>query len=96
MNGKAYSMEALSLMIEAAQHYVEVPNMRDSIIAKCHWEVGLLVCAAPIQDRANIKLTRQEVTALNHAFRQLRASSQQGAGKGGKMEVDPSGLRRTL
>ena len=47
MNGKAYSMEALSLMIEAAQHYVEVPDMRDGIIAKCHWEIGLLVCAAP-------------------------------------------------
>jgi hypothetical protein len=47
MNGKAYPMEALSLVIEAAQHYVEVPNMRDSIIAKCHREIGLLVFAAP-------------------------------------------------
>ncbi len=75
MNGKAYSMEALSSMIEAAQNYVEVPDMRDSIIAKCHWEIGLVVCDAPIQKRSAIKLTSQEITALNNAIRQLRACS---------------------
>ncbi len=82
MNGKVYSMEALSMMIEAAQHYVEVPEMRKGIIAKCHWEIGLLVCGAPIDQRAAIKLTPQEVTALNQAIKQRRASSQQVVGKG--------------
>ena len=57
MNGKAYSMQALSLMITAADHYIKATDVRSSIIDKCHWEIGLVVCDAPDHQRSAIKLT---------------------------------------
>ncbi len=78
MNGKAYSMETLSMIIDAAHHHIEAPNIRDGIIAKCHWEIGLSVCDAPEDKRATIKLAPEETKALNQAIEQLRASRSQG------------------
>ena len=80
MNGKAYSMNTLSMIIDAAHNYIEAPNIRDGIIAKCHWEIGLAVCEAPDDKRETIKLTPQETKALNKAIEQRRASrSNQGS-----------------
>ncbi len=74
MNGKAYSMKALSLMIQSADYYIEATDVRKSIVAKCHWEIGLVVCDAPDHQRSAIKLTPQEIKALNDAIRQMKAS----------------------
>ncbi len=82
MNGKAYSGKALSLIITAADHYIEATDVRNSIIAKCHWEIGLVVCDAPDHQRSAIKLTPQETKALNNAISQLRASKLTTAGQG--------------
>ena len=86
MNGKAYSNQALSIMITAADHYIEATDVRDSIIAKCHWEIGMVVCDAPDHQRSAIKLTPQETKALNKAIRQLRASELTTAGQGSSGE----------
>ena len=81
-NGKAYSGKALSLIITAADHYIEATGVRNSIIAKCHWEIGLVVCDAPDHQRSAIKLTPQETKALNSAIRQMKDSKPTTAGQG--------------
>ena len=86
MNGKAYSNQALSIMITAADHYIEATDVRDSIIAKCHWEIGMVVCDAPEHQTSAITLTPQEIKALNNAIRQLRASNLTTAGQGSSGE----------
>ncbi len=81
MNGKAYSMKALSLMIQSADHYIEATDVRKSVVAKCHWEIGLVVCDAPEHQRSAIKLTPQETKALNNAIRQMKDSKLATAGQ---------------
>ncbi len=68
MNGKAYSNQALSIMITAADHYIEATDVRDRIIATCHWEIGMVVCDAPEHQRSAITLTPQEIKALNNSL----------------------------
>ncbi len=82
MNGKAYSTNTLSMIIDVAHHYIEAPDIRDSIIAKCHWEIGLVVCEAPDHKRATIKLTPQETKALNKAIQQRQASRYERSAEG--------------
>ncbi len=72
MNGKTYSETALSIMIDAATQYIEAPNLRDSIISKCHQEIGLLVVGAPPWQRAAINLNPEEVKALASAIHRRR------------------------
>ncbi len=72
MNTKTYSETALSMMIDAATQYIEAPNLRDSIISKCHQGIGLLVVAAPPLQRVAINLTNEEVRALVSALRRRK------------------------
>jgi hypothetical protein len=69
VNGEAYSEETLSIMIDATRQYIETPGVRDSIVAKCYQEIGLLVTGTPYCQRAEVHLTHQEVVALAAAIR---------------------------
>ena len=77
MNGKAYSEGSLSNMIDAAHQYIDGNGQRDSIIAKCYQELGLIVAGAPVHQRADINLTGQEVLALRKAIHQWRREKKQ-------------------
>ena len=72
MNTKTYSETALSMMIDVATQYIEAPNLRDSIISKCHQGIGSLVVAAPPSQRVAINLTNEEVRALGSALRRRK------------------------
>ena len=71
MNGKDYSEGSLSKMIDAAHQYIDANGLRDSIIAKCYQELGLIVAAAPVHQRADISLTGQEAEAMRKAIHRL-------------------------
>ncbi len=68
MNGKAYSMERLSLVIETAEKYVRDPTLRKRILSKCYQEIGLDVVEAPAHKRAAIILSQPESAALRNAL----------------------------
>ena len=68
MNGKAYSLERLSLVIDATEKYVHDPNLRKKILSKCHQEIGLVLIEAPAHQRAAIFLSQPESAALNNAL----------------------------
>ena len=68
MNGKDYSEGNLSKMIDAAHQYIDTAGIRDSIIAKCYQEFGLIVAGAPAHQRARITLTDQEAEAMRKAI----------------------------
>ncbi len=72
MNTKTYSEKALSIMIDVATQYIEAPNLRDSIISKCHQAIGSLVVAAPPSQRVAINLTNEEVRVLVSAIRRRK------------------------
>jgi len=72
MNGKGYSEGSLSMMIDAANQYIDAPGTRDNIIAKCHQELGLVVAGAPVYQRAAITLTNHEVLAMRQAIHRWR------------------------
>jgi hypothetical protein len=81
MNGKGYSEEILSIMIDAALQYIELPGVRDSIVAKCHQEIGLLVTDASYCDRAEIHLTHQGVMTLAAPIRRWRLEEERSRDK---------------
>ena len=68
MNGKGYSEGNLSKMIDAAHQHIDATGIRDSIIAKCYQELGLIVVDAPVHQRADITLTGQEAEAMRKAI----------------------------
>ena len=68
-------------MIDAAHQYIDADGLRDSIIAKCYQELGLIVVGAPVHQRANIKLTGQEVLAMRKAIHQWRREKKQSKDK---------------
>ena len=68
MNGKGYSEGSLSKMIDAAHQYIDTTGIRDSIIAKCYHELGLIVAGAPAYQRADINLTGKEAEAMRKAI----------------------------
>ena len=68
MNGKGYSGGSLTRIIDAAHQYIDATGIRDSIIAKCYQELGLIVVGAPVHQRADINLTGQEAEAMRKAI----------------------------
>ncbi len=72
MNGKHYSEGSLSSLIDAAHQYIDATSVRESIIAKCYQELGLIVADAPVHQRANITLNNQEAEAMREAIHQWR------------------------
>ncbi len=77
MNGKDYSEGSLSKMIDAAHYYIYDHGLRDSIIAKCYQEIGLIVAGAPVHQRSDIYLTGEEDLAMRQAIlRWLREREQ--------------------
>jgi len=64
MNGKAYSEQNLSMMINAARQYIQVPDVQREIISKCHQEIGLILADSPPHQRAAIKLAHSESKAI--------------------------------
>ena len=76
MNGKAHTEKTLSIMIDAARRYIEAKDLRDSIISKCHQEIGLVFMGASTQKRAAIGLTPQETTAISSALSSWRAENE--------------------
>ena len=69
MNGRAYSEQYLSMVINAAHQFIQVPDVQREIISKCHQEIGLIVVGSPPHQRAAIKLTHAESEAILHAVR---------------------------
>ena len=69
MNGRAYSEQNLSMMINAARQYIQVPDVQREIISKCHQEIGLILAGSPPHQRAAIKLTHAESEAIIYAVR---------------------------
>ena len=76
MNGKVYSEQRLRLIIEITTKYMDAPDLRDSIVSKCHQEIGLLLVGAPEQART-IKLTEIETKAINAVVRKWRREKHQ-------------------
>jgi hypothetical protein len=72
MNGKHYSEGSLSSLIDAARQYIEDASIRESIIAKCYQELGMIVAGAPVHQRANITVTNQEAAAMRKAIQRWR------------------------
>ncbi len=70
MNGKHYSEGSLSSLIDAAHQYIDATSVRESIIAKCYQELGLLVAGAPVHQRASISLNYLEAEAMRKAIQQ--------------------------
>ena len=77
MNGKHYSEGSLSSLIDAAHRYIDATSVRESIIAKCYQELGLIVADAPVHQRANITLTSQEAEAMRKAVQRWRQEKKQ-------------------
>ena len=69
MSGKTYSERALSTIIDVVTQYVEDPNLRDQIIAKCHKGIGWLLTSPPEYQRADIDLSKDESYYLAAAVR---------------------------
>ena len=72
MNGKTYSEAGLSIMIDVATQYIEAPNLRKSIISKCHQGIGLLVVGVLPEQQVAINLTSEESKALVSAVHRRR------------------------
>ena len=68
MNGKAYSLERLSLVIETARKYVHDPTLRKGSLSRCHQDIGLDVVEASAGQRASIVLSQPESAALRNAL----------------------------
>ncbi len=83
MNGKHYSEGSLSSLIDAAHQYIDVPSVRESVIAKCYQELGLIVAGAPVYQRANIALNEQEAEAIRKAIQRWRQEKKQSGIKSG-------------
>jgi hypothetical protein len=77
MNGKHYSEGSLSSLIDAARQYIDTASIRESIIAKCYQELGMIVAGAPVYQRANITLTDQEAQAMRKAILRWRQKRKQ-------------------
>ena len=75
MNGRAYSERNLSMMINAARQYIQVPDVQREIISKCHQEIGLILAGSPPHQRAAIKLTHSESKAILDAVRSWHLDS---------------------
>ena len=76
MNGKVYSEQRLKLIIDITTKYIDAPDLRKSIVSKCHQEIGLLLVGVPEQART-VKLTEIEVKAVNGVVRKWRREKQQ-------------------
>jgi hypothetical protein len=83
MNGKHYSEGSLSSLIDTAHQYIDAASVRESIIAKCHQELGMIVAGAPVHQRANITLTDQEAAAMRKAVLRWRQGKKQARDKSG-------------
>jgi len=83
MNGKDYSEGSLSKMNDAAHQYIDANGLRDSIIAKCYQELGLIVAGAPVHQRADINLTGQEAEAMRKAIHRWRREKKRSRDKSG-------------
>ncbi len=77
MNGKDYSEGSLSKIIDVAHQYIDSTGIRDSIIGKCHLELGLIVAGAPVHQRKGITLTPQEAAEMRKAILQWRNDMKQ-------------------
>ncbi len=64
---KVPSEQRLAVIIEIATQHVEDPDVKNSIISKCHVGIGMLVAGMPTQARATIELNDREITALSDA-----------------------------
>ncbi len=76
MNGKFYSEQRLKLIIGITTKYIDAPDIKNSIVSKCHQEIGLLLIGAPEQART-VELTEIESKALNAVVRRWRREKQQ-------------------
>ena len=83
MNGKHYSEGSLSSLIDAAHQYIDATKVRESVIAKCYQELGLIVADAPVHQRANITLNDQEAVAMRKAIHRWRQEKEQSRAKTG-------------
>jgi hypothetical protein len=83
MNGKHYSEGSLSSLIDAAYQYIDAANVRESIIAKCYQELGMIVAGAPVHQRANITLTNQEAEAMRKAIQRWRLEKKRSRNESG-------------
>ncbi len=83
MNGKHNSEASLSSLIDAAHQYIDATSVRDSIIAKCYQELGLILADAPVYQRANITLNDQEAEAMRMAIHRWHQEKQQSKSKSG-------------
>ena len=81
MNGEGYSEGNLPKMIDAAHQHIDATGIRDSIIAKCCLELGLIVAAAPLGQRSHITLTGQEAEATRKAIHRWHREKKQSCGK---------------
>ena len=81
MNGKVYSEGTLSSLIDAVRQYVDAIPLRQSIIAKCHQELGLIVASAPVNQQEGITLTDQEAEAMRKAIQRWRRDKKQSRAK---------------
>ena len=75
MNGKVYSEQRLKLMIDISTKYIDDPDLRKSILSKCHQEIGLLIVGAPDQART-VEFTEIESKAINAVVRRWRREKQ--------------------
>ena len=71
MNGKVYSEQRLKLMIDIATKYIDDPDLRKSIVSKCHQDIGLLLVRAP-EPAGAVKYTEIETKGINTAMRRWR------------------------
>jgi hypothetical protein len=83
MNGKHYSEGNLSNLIDVARQYIDVASVRESIIAKCYQELGMIVSGAPVHQRASITLTNEEDVAMRTAIQRWRQESKRSGNKSG-------------
>ena len=72
MNGKAHSLEMLSVMIDISQKYIHDSDLRGGIIRKCHQEIGMNLIDAPATERAGIPLSDRESAAVRKAIQRWR------------------------
>ena len=68
-------------MIDVAHQHIDAAGIRDSIIAKCYHELGLIVAGAPVHQRAHITLTDQEAEAMRKAIHRWHREKKQSRDK---------------
>ena len=61
--------------------HIDATGTRDSIIAKCYQELGLIVAGEPVHQRAHITLTDQEAEAMRKAINRWQREKKQSRDK---------------